>query len=79
MIYSEIYPNYFAFKVKNIKLMGGDHICFMVKDRDLMAEYMISYAESVNGDINFEMNEDFSILKSDLTPTWFSFADMDQA
>ena len=59
--------------------MGGDHICFMVKDRDLMAEYMISYAESVNGDINFEMNEDFSILKSDLTPTWFSFADMHQA
>jgi len=79
MIYSELYPNYFAFKVKDIKVMGGDHICFMVQDRDLLAEYMISYAESVNGDINFEMNEDFSILKRDLTPTWFSFADMHQA
>ena len=37
---------------------------------------MIFYAENINGDINFEMNEDFSILKRDLTPTWFSFADM---
>ena len=78
MIYSEFYEKFFALKVKEIQKMKSDHIIFVIEDRDLMAEFLIQIAEIHGGDINFEMNEDFSILQKDLTPSWFSFSDIDK-
>lgn len=78
MIYSEVYEKFFSLKVKEIQKMKSDHIIFVIEDRDLMAEFIIQIAEIHGGDINFEMNEDFSILLKDLTPTWFSFSDINK-
>ena len=78
MIYSEVYEKFFALKVKEIQKMRSDHVIFVIEDRDLMAEFIIQIAEVHGGDINFEMNEDFSILYRDLTPTWFSFSDINK-
>ena len=38
-IYSELYQNYFAFKMKDIKKSAGrgDHIICIIDDRDLLA------------------------------------------
>lgn len=76
MIYSEIYHQFFAFKVRDIQEMKGDHLCFVIQDRDLLAQFMIFISESYGYETNFEMNEEFSILKDDLTPIWFSFSDL---
>ena len=37
---------------------------------------MSEIADQKEDEIIFEMNEEFSILKEDLTPMWFSFSDL---
>lgn len=47
IIYSEKHKNCFAFKIRDLKKFGyRDHVIFETKDRELLADFMIEYAES---------------------------------
>ena len=78
IIYSERHETYLAFRLRDLKKnQGRDHIILEIKNRELLADYMIQYAEDSEDEIIFEQNEEFSILIS-FQPIWFSFDDVDK-
>ena len=78
IIYSERHTRYLALKLRDLRKYGdSDHLVIEVKNRELMADYMMEYAEKHEDDVVFELNEEFSMLIK-YQPQWFSFDDVDR-
>ena len=46
IVFSERHEKYFALKLRDLKKTGGrDHVVIGIGNRELMADYMIQYAE----------------------------------
>ena len=54
-----------------------DHFIFVLNDREIFADYIIEYAETMEDEIFFEPNEEFSIVVNS-SPQWFSFEDLER-
>ena len=77
VVYSERHEKYFALKLRDLKKNGGrDHVVIEIGNRELLADFMIQYAEEKDDEIIFEQNEEFSMLIN-CSPVWFSFDDVD--
>ena len=78
IIYSERHTRYLALKLRDLRKFGdSDHLVIEVGNRELLADYMMEYAEKHEDDVVFELNEEFSMLIN-YQPQWFSFDDVDR-
>ena len=78
VIFSEQNESSLALKMRDFRKQDSkfDHLIIEVKNRELLTDFLMEYAELNEDEIIFEMNEEFSILTNS-TPSWFSFKDVE--
>ena len=77
-MYSEKYETLLAVKLRDLKkFTNRDHVVLEVKDRKLLVDFLLEYADQNQDDIIFELNEEFNMLVN-LSPIWFSFEDVEK-
>ena len=55
-----------------------DHVVLEVKDRKLLVDFLLEYADQKQDEVLFEENEEFNMLVN-LSPVWFSFEDVERS
>ena len=58
ILYSESEEQYLAIRLRDIKKQDGlrDHLIIQLKDRELLADFVLEYAALHEDDVIFEMN-----------------------
>lgn len=79
VVYSEKYEQMMAIKLRDLKkFQNRDHVVLEVKERKLLADFLLEYADLQKDEIIFEQNEEFKMLVN-LYPIWFSFEDVERS
>ena len=78
MRYSESFDSYIALKLKDMRIFQNrDHVVLDLKDRKLLADFMLDYAQQQEDDVIWENNEEFNMIVLS-SPIWFSFEDLEK-
>lgn len=76
--FSETFESYIALKIKDLKkFQCRDHVILDLKDRRLLADFMLDYAQQKEDDVIWENNEEFNMIVLS-SPVWFSFEDLEK-
>lgn len=78
IIYSEIHEKFLALRLRDLRKGNRDHIIIEIKDREILADFIMEYAEQEEDEIIFEQNEEFSMIVNS-SPIWFSFDDVQRS